>query len=190
MKEHGILLVGAKRTPQRSHAQVFRAHPRCNLVAVASEKGDPEGRAALYQALADDLGVPYIPDLDELTWALAVSSFEAKIAFNAYLTNQGSRAPVRTREDFIELGAFHEAIRRGLEAAQRVEDGLNDPEYQRRLLRRQSLRQAVMTAMAEHDLDASLYPHQRRLVATIGEPQMCPRVSCFQYSSPVFASRQ
>jgi predicted dehydrogenase len=65
LKKHGILLVGAKRTHQRSHAEVFGAHPRCNLVAVASEKGDPEGRATLYQALADDLGVPYIPDLDE-----------------------------------------------------------------------------------------------------------------------------
>ena len=64
MKRYGILLVGAKRTHQRSHAAVFGAHPRCNLVAVASERGDPEGRAALYQALADDLGVPYIPDLD------------------------------------------------------------------------------------------------------------------------------
>ncbi len=65
MKKHGILLVGAKRTHQRSHAEVFRAHPKCTLVAVASQKGDPEGRAALYQALADELDVPYIPDLDE-----------------------------------------------------------------------------------------------------------------------------
>jgi Asp-tRNA(Asn)/Glu-tRNA(Gln) amidotransferase A subunit family amidase len=29
-----------------------------------------------------------------------------------------------------------------------------------------------MTAMAEHQLDAILYPHQRRLVASIGEPQL------------------
>jgi predicted dehydrogenase len=48
-----------------SHAEVFGADPNCRLVAVASERGDPEGRAALYQELADDLGIPYIPDLDE-----------------------------------------------------------------------------------------------------------------------------
>ena len=113
-----------------------------------------------------------IPDLDELTRGLAVSSFETKIAFNAYLADLGSRAPVRTLEEFIERGDFHEAIRRGLETDQQVADGLNDPEYRRRLLHRQSLRQAVMTAMADHDLDAILYPHQRRLVATIGEPQL------------------
>ena len=65
MSKYGVLLVGAKRTHQRSHAQVFGRHPQCRLVAVASERGDPEGRSDLYQELADDLGLPYIPDLDE-----------------------------------------------------------------------------------------------------------------------------
>lgn len=65
MSKYGVLLVGAKRTHQMSHAGVFGADPNCRLVAVASEQGDPEGRAALYQELADDLGIPYIPDLDE-----------------------------------------------------------------------------------------------------------------------------
>ena len=112
-----------------------------------------------------------IPDLDELTRDLQVSNFEAKIAFDAYLASLGSRAPVSTLSEFIRRGTFHEMIRESLEADERVVDGLNDPEYQRRLLRRQSLRQAVMTTMADHRLDAILYPHQRRLVATIGEPQ-------------------
>lgn len=112
-----------------------------------------------------------IPDLDELTRDLAVSRFEGKIAFNAYLTSLGSRAPVRTLSEFIRRGTFHEAIEESLEADERVVDGLNDPEYQRRLLRRQSLRQAIMITMADHRLDAILYPHQRRLVAPIGEPQ-------------------
>ena len=113
-----------------------------------------------------------IPDLDGLTRGLGVSSFEAKIAFNAYLADLGAKAPVRSLEEFLERGAFHDSIRRGLETDQQVVDGLNDPEYLRRLGRRQSLRQAVMTAMADHDLDAILYPHQRRLVAPIGEPQL------------------
>ena len=112
-----------------------------------------------------------IPGFEELTRNLAVSRFEAKIAFNAYLAGLGSRAPVRTLSEFIRRGAFHETIRGSLEADERVVDGLNDPEYQRRLLRRQSLRQAVTTAMADQRLDAILYPHQRRLVAPIGEPQ-------------------
>ena len=113
-----------------------------------------------------------IPDLDRLTSRLAVSGFEAKVGLNAYLADLGSQAPVRSLEEFIRRGTFHESIRRGLEADQSVEDGLNDPEYRLRLRRHQQLRQALMTAMADENLDAFLYPHQRRLVAPIGEPQL------------------
>ena len=111
-----------------------------------------------------------IPGLTELTRDLAVSRFEGKVAFNAYL--EESRATVTTLSEFIRRGTFHEAIRESLEADEEVADGLNDPEYRRRLRRRQALRQAVMTVMADHRLDAILYPHQRRLVAKIGEPQL------------------
>jgi amidase len=113
-----------------------------------------------------------IPEIDELTRDLAVSGFESKIAFNAYLADLASGAPVRTLEEFIDRGRFHESIRGSLEADQRVQDALNNPEYLRRLRRRQSLRQAIMTTMADHELDAILYPHQRRLVAPIGGPQL------------------
>ena len=65
MSKYGVLLAGAKRTHQQSHADMFAGHPDCELVAVASEKGDPEGRVAQYQELADDLGLPHIADLDE-----------------------------------------------------------------------------------------------------------------------------
>ena len=112
-----------------------------------------------------------IPGLNALTRDLSVSRFEAKIAFNTYLVSLGSRAPVKTLSEFIRRGTFHAAIRESLEEDERIVDGLTDPEYRRRLRRRQSLRQAVMTVMADHRLDAILYPHQRRLVAPIGEPQ-------------------
>jgi amidase len=113
-----------------------------------------------------------IPGIDELTRDLAVAAFEAKTAFDAYLTDLGLAAPVRSLEEFLEADEFHESIREAMETAQSIEDGLNDPEYLDRLVRRQNLRQAIMTAMAEHQLDAILYPHQRRLVASIGEPQL------------------
>ena len=61
MSKYGVLLAGAMRTHQQSHADVFAAHPKCELVAVASEKGDPEGRAAQYQELADTWGCPTSP---------------------------------------------------------------------------------------------------------------------------------
>ncbi len=113
-----------------------------------------------------------IPNLADLTRDIQVSQFEFKIVFNNYLARLGPRAPVKTLEEFIARGEFHTSLKAGLEAEQRVIDGLNDPEYKNRLLRRNDLRQAVMTVMAENKLDAILYPHQRRLVVPIGEEQV------------------
>ena len=113
-----------------------------------------------------------IPDLVELTRRLSVVTFEFKAAFNDYLAALGPDRPVRTLEEFIADGMFHESIRQGLLAGQRMVDGLDDPEYHRRLAGRRTLRQALMTVMADNGLQALLYPHQRRLVVPIGEPQL------------------
>ena len=113
-----------------------------------------------------------IPNLDGLTRNTQVAEYETKIAFNNYLAKLGPRAPVKTLEEFIARGEFHSSLKAGLEADQRVIDGLNDPEYKNRMLRRNDLRQAVMTVMADNRLDAILYPHQRRLVVPIGEDQV------------------
>ena len=113
-----------------------------------------------------------IPRFAELTRAIALSGFEFKIAFNRYLESLGPGAPVRSLAEFVERGEFHPSFRPGLEADQSVQDGLSDPEYQRRLSRRRQLREAVMVVFAEYELDALLYPHQRRLVVPIGEEQI------------------
>src|SRR3989441_4803810 len=113
-----------------------------------------------------------IPNLDGLTRNIQVSEYETKIAFNNYLAKLGPRAPVKTLEEFIARGEFHSSLKTDLEADQRVVDGLNNPEYKNRLLRRNNLRQAVMTILADNKLDAILYPHQRRLVVPIGEDQV------------------
>jgi Asp-tRNA(Asn)/Glu-tRNA(Gln) amidotransferase A subunit family amidase len=113
-----------------------------------------------------------IPGLALLTRNIQVAEYETKIAFNKYLASLGPRAPVKTMDEFIAGGGFHSSLRAGLESDARVSDGLNDPEYKNRLLRRDDLRQAVMNAIAVNKLDAILYPHQRRLVVPIGEDQV------------------
>lgn len=60
----GVLLVGGNRTHQEGYARAFAADPRCRLVAVADEAQAPPGRHALNRALAEELGLPYVPDLD------------------------------------------------------------------------------------------------------------------------------
>ena len=99
-------------------------------------------------------------------------NFEFKPAFNAYLASLGARAPVKTLDEFIARGEFHPSIRSGLLAAQKIADPLSSAEYKQMLVRRNDLRQAVMTLLAAHQLDAVLYPHQRRLVVPIGEDQV------------------
>jgi Asp-tRNA(Asn)/Glu-tRNA(Gln) amidotransferase A subunit family amidase len=113
-----------------------------------------------------------IPGLDVLTRNIQVAEYETKIAFNKYLASLGPRAPVKTLNEFIAGGAFHSSLKAGLESDERVADGLNHPEYRNRLRRRDDLRQAVMSVIADNKLDAILYPHQRRLVARIGEEQL------------------
>jgi amidase len=113
-----------------------------------------------------------IPALDRLTADLQLTNYELKPAFDRYLAALGPRAPVRTLDEFIARGEFHASLAGTLETQLRVVDGLNDPEYKNRLLRRQDLRQAIMKIIADHRVDAILYPHQRRLVVPIGEEQI------------------
>ena len=65
MTKYGVLLVSGRRTHQEGHAAAFAAHPICHLVAVADERDLPDARVQLNQQLAEDYGIPYIPDLDE-----------------------------------------------------------------------------------------------------------------------------
>ena len=112
-----------------------------------------------------------IPDLDALTRGLSLMNMEFKAAFDAYLAGLGDVAPVKSLAELVARGEVHESMRQGLAADLRVVDGPASPEYQRMFARRAELRQAVMTVMAANNLDAILYPHQKRLVVPIGEDQ-------------------
>jgi Asp-tRNA(Asn)/Glu-tRNA(Gln) amidotransferase A subunit family amidase len=112
-----------------------------------------------------------IPDLDDLTRGLNLMNLEFKDAFDRYLAALGPVAPVKSLQEFVARGGFHESMRRGLEGDLKVIDGPGSPEYQRMYARRETLRQALMTVIAANRLDAILYPHQKRLVVPIGEDQ-------------------
>jgi amidase len=112
-----------------------------------------------------------IPKLDEMTRGLSLMTLEFKAAFDSYLAGLGAAAPVKNLAEFVARGEVHESMRRGLAADLAVVDGMNSPEHQRMVARRETLRQAVMTVIAANKLDAILYPHQKRLVVPIGEDQ-------------------
>ena len=113
-----------------------------------------------------------IPHLTILTADLGMSRFEFCEAFNRYLARLGPDAPVKNLAEFLADGRFHPGIKSSLEMYTAVAEGTRSAEYQSQWRKRQALRQAVMTVLADHDLEAVLYPHQKRLVAGIGEEQL------------------
>ena len=56
-----------------------------------------------------------IPALDELTRGLNLMNLEFKAAFDRYLASLGPVAPVKSLDEFVARGEFHESMRRGLE---------------------------------------------------------------------------
>ncbi|HLG56527.1 MAG TPA: amidase family protein [Vicinamibacterales bacterium] len=111
-----------------------------------------------------------IPRLERLTDGVQVADYEAKAAFDSYVARLGPLAAVKSFDELVARGEFHPYVRASLEAERRAHG--NEAEYQKRLLRRHDLRQAVMIAFAANGLDAILYPHQQRLVVPIGEEQV------------------
>jgi Asp-tRNA(Asn)/Glu-tRNA(Gln) amidotransferase A subunit family amidase len=113
-----------------------------------------------------------IPNLAALTADMALGDFESRAAFNQYLASLGPKAPVKTLAELIAKGEFHPAIAADLKAGEAHADGMQSDAYRQRMARREELRRAVMSSMTGERLDAILYPHQRRLVALIGDEQL------------------
>ena len=178
-----ITAFGAQRVPRTYTAFLDRAALKGARIGVLT---DFFGRDAVHQDVntvieeairkmsAEGASITRItiPSLDLLTRDIQVADYEARAALNRYLASLGPRAPVKSFDEFVARGEFHAAVKGPLEAERRIVDGLDDPEYRNRLLRRQELRQATMSVIAAQRLDAILYPHQRRLVVPIGEDQV------------------
>ena len=61
----GVLLISGKLTHQENYAPLFQADPRCMLVGLSDEAAISPERAQLNQEYAEELGIPYWPNLDE-----------------------------------------------------------------------------------------------------------------------------
>jgi predicted dehydrogenase len=62
--KYGVLLLGGHRTHQENYALNFAQDERCRLVAFADESDAPPVRIELARSLAEELNLPFIPDLD------------------------------------------------------------------------------------------------------------------------------
>ena len=61
----GVLLVSGRLTHQENYALNMAADHRCTLVGLSDEADVPPERALLNKQFADDLNIPYWPDLDD-----------------------------------------------------------------------------------------------------------------------------
>ena len=107
-------------------------------------------------------------DADQLISEVSVSGYELDAHLSAYLRASGM--PVRSLSDVLASGKYEPMLEGLYQRA--LTRSVDEPEYQERRLARLTLRDHVMKLMADHRLDALVYPHQKRLVVPIGNDQV------------------
>jgi Asp-tRNA(Asn)/Glu-tRNA(Gln) amidotransferase A subunit family amidase len=92
-----------------------------------------------------------------------------KADFNAYLASRPT-APVRTLAEVLASGKFHKAVEKNLLDSQAIESR-DTQEYLQHIAKRSALREAILKAMVDNNIDALAYPTLRRKANLIGEAQ-------------------
>jgi amidase len=118
-----------------------------------------------------DVAIPGVKDhMNDGT----VQNIDFKFDLNAYLASRPA-APVHTLEEILTSGKYHKSLETVLRNAQANETRETKEYFQHRTMR-DMLREALLHAMAENNLDALAYPSIRRKANTIGEAQ--PGTNC------------
>ncbi len=107
-------------------------------------------------------------DADQLISEVSVSGYELDAHLSAYLSASGT--PVRSLSDVLASGKYEPMLEGLYQRA--LTRSVDEPAYQQRRRAGLTLRDHVMKLMADHRLDALVYPHQKRLVVPIGEDQV------------------
>ena len=108
-------------------------------------------------------------DTNMLLEKVSVEEFEFKPQIKYYLENRGPHVPVHSLAEIIASGKYNKPTLEKRLALSESLDSLNDPEYKNRRIRIDGLKIEAANLMAQNNLDALVYPHQRRLVVPIGE---------------------
>ena len=139
---------------------------------VGTEERHAEVNRVLYEAVETmrALGAEVIefsiPNFAALTSGMGTSDAEFGEAFEAYLASLGPDAPIKSIEELLASGAYgvsESSLRNALNSAELKQR----PNYLAIFRKRDEFQKALYVAMAEHNLDAILYPHQRVLVAPV-----------------------
>jgi Asp-tRNA(Asn)/Glu-tRNA(Gln) amidotransferase A subunit family amidase len=119
-------------------------------------------------ALLFDLEFPI--DVNEIINDISVHLYDLENDLNQYLSSLGENAPVHSLGEIIASASYHPGIEANIKKA--VTLSTLDAAYKDRLLKQVRLRDELVAIMAELDLDAIVYPHQKRPVVKVGETQI------------------
>jgi amidase len=109
-------------------------------------------------------------DPDYLNANVRLNEFEFQTGINRYLEAQGSRVPVHSLAEIIESGQFDKPTLTKFFANVRSHpDGFDDPAYKDRRIKIDAIKIEVANLIAQNNLDALVFPHQKCLVVPIGE---------------------
>ena len=108
-----------------------------------------------------DIPELFVPDLIKNN---DVQRWEQSICLNEYLQRLGDAAPVRNIQEYVETGLITPSVAGDLAVKAAEVDPLNNPEYRARLAGNAALHERTVSFMAEHGIDAFLYPLQSVLV--------------------------
>ena len=151
------------------------------ILALMGESGAEQPVREVIEAAIETmrgLGADFLdieePDLTEVVADASVIGQEFKFDLDDYLAATPG-APVRSLEELVATGAYHEIVDGGLRNSLGVES-LDTEEYRTRLERRDAARTTITALMEENGLDAILYPTIRQTARPVGDPQ--PGSSC------------
>jgi amidase len=144
-------------------------HQEVNAVISAAIEAMQKSGAVVIEVDAPAL------DADKLIADNDVQEYEFKTLINAYLATIPN-VPVKSLADIIASGKFHKpSLEKFFIGAEAYRSGMEEPDYKERLLRNQQTRQVLVSLMADHRLDALVYPLQKRLVVPITESNQAER---------------
>ncbi|EGO63451.1 amidase [Acetonema longum DSM 6540] len=109
-------------------------------------------------------------DANRLVAEISVHLYDFQDHLNGYLRGLAGGRRVSSLQDIVATGLCHPGIEENLQKALSL--STHDPEYRQRLMWRQALQQRLLDIMASAKLNALVYPHQKCLVAAVGQPQV------------------
>jgi Asp-tRNA(Asn)/Glu-tRNA(Gln) amidotransferase A subunit family amidase len=144
-------------------------HQEVNAVMAVAIAAMKKAGAVIVEVDAAEL------DAEKLIADNDVQKYEFAALINGYLATI-SNPPVNSLSEIIASGKFHKpSLEKFLAGAVAQQNGMEEPDYKERLVRNQRTRQALISLMVEHRLDALVYPLQKRLVVPIAELNQADR---------------